>query len=85
MNGFRYENKYILTMAAYRMLRTRLRAMMEGDENVNEEGEYFIRSLYFDDAFQTGLIDKREGTLLREKFRIRFASSFLQASRTALI
>ena len=72
MNGFRYENKYILTMAAYRMLRTRLRAMMEGDENVNEEGEYFIRSLYFDDAFQTGLIDKREGTLLREKFRIRF-------------
>lgn len=72
MNGFRYENKYILSTAGYRMLRTRLRALMEGDENVNEQGEYFIRSLYFDDAFQTGLIDKREGAMLREKFRIRF-------------
>lgn len=72
MNGFRYENKYFLSTAGYRMLRTRLRALMEGDENVNEQGEYFIRSLYFDDAFQTGLIDKREGALLREKFRIRF-------------
>ncbi len=72
MNGFRYENKYILTTAGYRMLRTRLRALMEGDANINERGEYFIRSLYFDDAFQTGLTDKREGALLREKFRIRF-------------
>lgn len=72
MNGFRYENKYVLTTAGYRMLRTRLRALMEGDANVNEQGEYFIRSLYFDDAFQTGLTDKREGALLREKFRIRF-------------
>ena len=71
MNGFRYENKYVLTTAGYRMLRTRLRALMEGDANVNEQGEYFIRSLYFDDAFQTGLTDKREGALLREKFRIR--------------
>ncbi len=72
MNGFRYENKYVLTTAGYRMLRTRLRALMEGDANVNEQGEYFIRSLYFDDAFRTGLTDKREGALLREKFRIRF-------------
>ncbi len=72
MNGFRYENKYVLTTAGYRMLRTRLRALMEGDANINERGEYFIRSLYFDDAFQTGLTDKREGALLREKFRIRF-------------
>lgn len=72
MNGFRYENKYLITTAGYEMLRTRLRAMMEGDANVNEQGEYFIRSLYFDDAFQSGLTDKREGALLREKFRIRF-------------
>jgi len=72
VNGFRYENKYILTTADYELLRTRLGTLMEGDANVDERGEYFIRSLYFDDAFQSGLVDKREGTLLREKFRIRF-------------
>lgn len=73
MKGFRYENKYIITTAEYLTLSTRLKALMSPDENVvNSEGEYFIRSLYFDDEFQTGLTDKREGALMREKFRIRF-------------
>lgn len=73
MNGFRYENKYIITTADYLTLSTRLKALMSPDKNVvDENGEYFIRSLYFDDEFQTGLTDKREGALMREKFRIRF-------------
>ena len=73
MNGFRYENKYIITTGEYLTLSTRLKALMSPDENIqNEAGEYFIRSLYFDDEFQSGLTDKREGALMREKFRIRF-------------
>lgn len=73
MNRYRYENKYIITTAEYLALRPRLNALMGHDKNViNERGEYFIRSLYFDDEFQTGLSDKREGALEREKFRIRF-------------
>lgn len=73
MKGYRYENKYIITTAEYLTLSTRLRAFMTPDENVvGSSGEYFIRSLYFDDEFQTGLTDKREGALEREKFRIRF-------------
>lgn len=73
MKGYRYENKYIITTADYLTLTTRLKTLMSPDENVvNSEGEYFIRSLYFDDEFQSGLEDKREGALEREKFRIRF-------------
>jgi len=72
LNGFRYEQKYLISEAGYRLLQPRLKTMLDGDENVDERGEYFIRSLYFDDAFQRGLVDKREGALLREKFRVRF-------------
>ncbi len=73
MNGYRYENKYIITTADYITLSTRLKTLMSPDENVvNSQGEYFVRSLYFDDEFQSGLRDKREGAQEREKFRIRF-------------
>lgn len=42
------------------------------DRHAGEDGRYFIRSLYFDDYLQSGLLDKIEGVEKREKFRIRF-------------
>ena len=73
MNGFRHENKYFISQAGYRMLRSRLAAMLQADPNSGRaDGQYFIRSLYFDDAMQSALIDKEDGIQDREKFRIRF-------------
>lgn len=73
MEGFRHENKYFISRAGYQFLRGRLAAMMETDSHaVHPEGRYFIRSLYFDDYRQSGMLDKIEGLENREKFRIRF-------------
>ena len=73
MNGFRHENKYFISQAGYELLRTRLAALMQTDANaVRSDGTYLIRSLYFDDFCQSGLIDKSDGIQNREKFRIRF-------------
>lgn len=54
------------------MLQGRLRAAMEQDEHTGPDRRYLIRSLYFDDYLQSGLLDKAEGVEKREKFRIRF-------------
>ncbi len=73
MNGFRYENKYFISTAGYLQLKSRLQAGMVNDAHVShEDGNYFIRSLYFDDYLQSGLTDKVDGIEKREKFRIRF-------------
>ncbi len=73
MNGFRYENKYFISTAGYLQLKSRLQAGMAKDAHVtHEDGNYFIRSLYFDDYLQSGLTDKVDGVEKREKFRIRF-------------
>ena len=73
MNGFRYENKYFISRAAYLQLKARLDAGLQKDAHTAyPDGAYFIRSLYFDDYLQSGLLDKVEGVQKREKFRIRF-------------
>lgn len=73
MNGFRYENKYFISTAGYLQLKSRLQVGMTKDAHVShEDGNYFIRSLYFDDYLQSGLTDKVDGIEKREKFRIRF-------------
>lgn len=72
MDGFRHEEKYFISTAAARMLQGRLRAGLRRDGHAGEDGRYFIRSLYFDDYLQSGLLDKVEGVEKREKFRIRF-------------
>lgn len=73
LNGLRYENKYFISRAAYAQLKTRIAAGLETDRHaLNSDGRYWIRSLYFDDYAQSGLLDKVEGVEKREKFRIRF-------------
>lgn len=73
MDGFRYEQKYLISLAGYRQLKTRLDASLCKDSHIQHaDGAYFIRSLYFDDYKQSGLRDKMEGIEKREKFRIRF-------------
>jgi SPX domain protein involved in polyphosphate accumulation len=55
----------------YLILRSKLKAVMQPDVNTNEDGEYHIRSLYFDNYRDVALQEKISGINGREKFRIR--------------
>ncbi|MBR5485800.1 MAG: polyphosphate polymerase domain-containing protein [Oscillospiraceae bacterium] len=68
---FRHELKYPLNYADYLTVRQRLRAVLHKDPNADKNGEYKIRSLYFDTPEDKALLDKLNGTAIREKFRIR--------------
>ncbi len=49
----------------------RLSSLLGRDENAGADGEYFIRSLYFDDASRTAYYEKLSGVADRKKYRIR--------------
>lgn len=68
---YRHEWKHEISYADALILRQRLRAVMQPDENA-VEGKYFIRSLYFDNAADKALREKLDGVNIREKFRIRY-------------
>ena len=68
---FRHEFKYYINYFEYEVLRRRLSALLGSDKNSDGNGDYHIRSLYFDDLSNTALYEKQSGTLVREKFRIR--------------
>lgn len=68
---FRNEWKHEITPTDMITLRARLRAVAK-PESHGENGTYDIRSLYFDDQFDTALREKINGVNMREKFRIRY-------------
>lgn len=53
------------------ILRARLRAALRHDANAGENGEYVVRSLYFDTPRDRALREKIDGVNHREKYRIR--------------
>ena len=69
---FRNEYKHVINKAQGIILKARLRAVLKPDENADENGEYFIRSLYFDTHDDKALGEKYMGVPFREKYRIRF-------------
>ena len=68
---FRHEFKYYINYGEYESLRRRLKYVLKPDVYANEQGDYHIRSLYFDDVHNSALYEKQAGILSREKFRIR--------------
>lgn len=67
----RHELKFYIHYHEYLGLRQRLKTVLKMDKySINEEG-YHIRSLYFDNWFETALIDKINGIFQRRKYRIR--------------
>ena len=69
---FRHEYKYYINYGDYIVLRQRLRAVLQSDSHADENGEYHIRSLYFDNYSDKALREKLDGVNIREKFRIRY-------------
>lgn len=69
---FRHELKYYISYPEYYNLVSRLNVAMEHDlgSGVSEKG-YFIRSLYFDDMYQSSYMQKEAGDYERSKYRIR--------------
>ena len=71
MRTYRYEQKYMLNFAQYRELAPVLGALRSRDKHGGEAGEYMIRSLYFDDMYQSAYEEKQSGVYARKKYRIR--------------
>lgn len=68
---FRHEYKFLLNKGVYLQLREVIKKIMKKDRNYDNEEGYLIRSLYFDDAYDTALFEKNLGFLNREKYRVR--------------
>ena len=69
---FRHELKHYINFSDYISIKSRLRSIMHMDKNANENNEYKIRSLYFDNVYDKALMEKVIGVPKRHKFRIRF-------------
>lgn len=67
---FRHEFKHEITEFDYLTLRSRLNCTVYPDKN-GDNGKYKIRSLYFDNLYDSALREKLDGVNCREKFRIR--------------
>lgn len=82
---YRHELKFILSEAEAEILKYRLSLLMDVDTNsINEDNTYFIRSLYFDDVYDTAYYEKVDGVETREKYRIRLYNlddSFIRLER----
>jgi hypothetical protein len=69
---YRHELKYVISEGEHKLLSMRVKACLKQDYHASiNGGEYFIRSLYFDDPFDSALWDKASGVSSRDKFRIR--------------
>ena len=69
---YRHELKYIISEGEHTILSARLKHTLRQDYYASlNGGEYFIRSLYFDDPFDTAVEEKMSGVESRDKYRIR--------------
>ncbi|WP_102346664.1 polyphosphate polymerase domain-containing protein [Bacillus sp. Marseille-P3661] len=67
----RHELKYYINEFEYKLLRSRIQMVLQRDKySIDEEG-YHIRSLYFDNVYDTDLFTKNYGVFKRKKYRIR--------------
>ena len=67
----RHELKYFISDAAHAQLSALLSSVLRPDVHGDANNEYFIRSLYFDDAYDTAYHTKMSGVEVRDKYRIR--------------
>lgn len=68
---FRHELKYLIDERLHVEYRQRIQTVTELDTNAGEGGRYTIRSLYFEDIWNTAYADKLSGVDARKKYRIR--------------
>lgn len=67
---FRHELKYLITREQMEQIKKRISVIMNTDEHA-KDGRYMIRSLYFDDLWESAYNEKMSGTSSRKKYRVR--------------
>ncbi len=85
---FRHEYKHKINLSDIIQLRTRLKTVMQRDAFANDDGTYTVKTLYFDNYMDKALKEKVDGTLKREKFRIRYYNtdtSFIRLEKKSKI
>ena len=68
---YRVEDKYAPSYMDVAILKKRMAAILPVDASGNIDKGYKISSLYFDDIYDTHLLDTVAGNSVRKKFRIR--------------
>ncbi len=68
---WRHELKFICTMPQMKIVESRIKPLLKPDPHAGKNGMYSIRSVYFDDEWDTCYCENADGTDPREKFRIR--------------
>lgn len=67
---FRHELKFLINEGEHALLKTRMRPLFQLDPHA-VDGQYLIRSLYFDDYWNSAYEEKDMGVMERQKYRIR--------------
>lgn len=67
---FRHELKYLINHPGKKLLTKRFKELLTLDKHASG-GAYTIRSLYFDDYWNSSYEEKEAGILMRKKYRIR--------------
>ena len=78
-SGYRHEYKYLISAADAKLLKLRLKHIMQPDPHTGPSGRYTIRSLYFDDLAHNAYYEKADGICLRSKYRIRIYNYTLKS------
>lgn len=85
---FRHEFKHYINYFDYIIISNRLKQVMENDSYADENGEYKVRSLYFDNYNDKVLKEKLNGVNHRDKYRIRLYNddaSFIRLEKKSKI
>lgn len=76
---YRHELKYYINQYQYDDLKRILLLVAKKDENIINDKDYMIRSLYFDDYYNTAYREKEDGVRIRKKYRIRIYNNSSQS------
>lgn len=68
---YRHELKYIVDDARLQVIERKLLCVMQPDSHADANGEYLIRSVYFDDYRRSCFYENEDGVDPRAKFRLR--------------
>lgn len=71
INVLRHEKKFYITYQEYTVLRSLLKGVLVPDPNSKANGDYFIRSVYFDSLYNENYYEKILGLKNRRKLRTR--------------
>ena len=78
---YRTEWKHVISYADMLVVRQRMRAIAKPDSYCTPQGNYLVRSLYFDTPKDKALLEKINGVNIREKFRIRYYNNDISLIR----